>query len=181
MSLKHWLSETTSTRLSHQVHMKSSLSESPVEKRELRKAGLKLTLPRMKVREILETTRAEDQHLSADDIYRLLIETGEDIGLATVYRMLGQLEAAGLVTRHHFEGGQAVFELDRGDHHDHVVCVRCGHVAEFVSATIASEQRRTAENAGFRITAHAVIIYSVCRRCTREGKAQLPRLRRSHV
>jgi Fur family ferric uptake transcriptional regulator len=113
-----------------------------VESQDLRNAGLKVTLPRLKILEMLEhsTTR----HLSAEEIYRQLKETGEDIGLATVYRVLTQFETAGLVTRHHFEGGHAVFELERGHHHDHMVCVRCGHVTEFEDDTIEQRQRKLA-------------------------------------
>src|SRR5690349_9443073 len=100
----------------------------------LKKAGLKVTLPRLKILEILE--RSPDHHLSAEDIYKVLMESGEEIGLATVYRVLTQFEEAGLVARHNFEGGQSVFELDHGEHHDHLVCVKCGRVEEFVDNVI---------------------------------------------
>jgi Fur family transcriptional regulator, ferric uptake regulator len=141
----------------------SSSGASHVESQDLKKAGLKVTLPRMKILDILETS--EKRHLSAEDIYKILIETGEDIGLATVYRVLTQFESAGLVTRHHFEGGQAVFELQRGHHHDHLVCVKCGKVVEFVNDIIESKQRQIADKEGFAMTDHSLIIYGVCSGC----------------
>ena len=105
-----------------------------MEGKDLRKAGLKVTLPRLKILEILEGSAT--RHLSAEDIYRTLLESNEDIGLATVYRVLTQFEAAGLVTRHHFEDGMAVFELNQGTHHDHIVCLDCGRVEEFMDSGI---------------------------------------------
>ena len=134
-----------------------------MEKLDLKKAGLKVTLPRMKILEILQN--ADKKHLSAEDIYKRLLEAGEEIGLATVYRVLTQFEAANLVTRHHFEGGQAVFELEQGEHHDHLVCIKCGKVEEFLNETIESCQQKIAKNAGYRITDHALIIYGVCPDC----------------
>lgn len=131
-----------------------------VESSDLRKAGLKVTLPRMKILEILETN--ETRHMSAEDVYKLLLEAQEDIGLATVYRVLTQFEAAGLVSRHHFEGGHSVFELNEGHHHDHIVCVQCGKVSEFFDATIEQCQERVAKKAGFRIRDHSLIIYGEC-------------------
>jgi len=133
-----------------------------VESQDLKKAGLKVTLPRMKIIEILET--AEKRHLSAEDIYRYLRDAGEEIGLATVYRVLTQFETAGLVRRHHFEGGQAVFELERGQHHDHIVCVECGHVEEFYDEVIEERQRAIAERLGFALVEHSLILYGRCRR-----------------
>jgi len=117
-----------------------------VESQDLRKAGLKVTLPRMKILEILE--RSDQRHMSAEDVYRALMDAGEEIGLATVYRVLTQFEQAGLVTRHHFEGGHSVFELSTGGHHDHIVCVRCGRVDEFVDETIEARQRAIARKVG---------------------------------
>ena len=133
-----------------------------MEGKDLRKAGLKVTLPRLKILEILEgsTTR----HLSAEDIYRTLLESNEDIGLATVYRVLTQFEAAGLVTRHHFEDGMAVFELNQGSHHDHIVCMDCGHVEEFVDTEIEARQDEIAKAHGFAISAHSLILYGRCQR-----------------
>ena len=114
-----------------------------MEGKDLRKAGLKVTLPRLKILEILEN--GSTRHQSAESIYKQLIESNEDIGLATVYRVLTQFESAGLVTRHHFEGGTAVFELNEGTHHDHIVCIDCGHVEEFSDDDIEERQRRIAE------------------------------------
>jgi Fur family transcriptional regulator, ferric uptake regulator len=133
-----------------------------VESQDLRRAGLKVTLPRVKILEILAGVAT--QHLSAEELYRHLLEAGEDIGLATVYRVLTQFEAAGLVTRHHFEGGTAVWELNRGEHHDHVVCVDCGRVEEFTDTAIESLQSAAAERLGFELTDHALILYGHCRR-----------------
>ena len=126
----------------------------------LKKAGLKVTAPRLKVMEILE--QAEDHHLSAETIYRRLLEAGEEIGLATVYRVLTQFEQAGLVNRRHFEGTQAVFELERGSHHDHIVCVKCGHVEEFADPMIEQRQRDIAGRMGFDIKQRALTIYGDC-------------------
>jgi Fur family ferric uptake transcriptional regulator len=133
-----------------------------VESQDLRNAGLKVTLPRLKILEMLE--HSPTRHLSAEEIYRRLMETGEDIGLATVYRVLTQFEAAGLVTRHHFEGGHAVFELERGHHHDHMVCIKCGHVDEFEDETIEKRQREKAELLGYRLIEHSLIMYGECLR-----------------
>lgn len=129
----------------------------------LRKVGLKVTAPRVKVLKILESPG--QQHLSAEDVYRLLVEQGEDVGLATVYRVLTQFEAAGIVRRHNFEGGHAVFELDQGEHHDHLVCVQCARVVEFVDDEIEARQLRIAKQSGFEMTDHSLIIYGICRQC----------------
>lgn len=128
-----------------------------MESQDLKKAGLKITLPRVKILEILET--AEQHHLRAEDIYKQLLASGEEIGLATVYRVLTQFEVAGLVHRHHFEGGQAVFELNRGEHHDHMVCSRTGKVVEFHDEIIERRQHEIAREHGFRITDHCLILY----------------------
>ena len=127
------------------------------QRKELRKAGLKITLPRLKILEILESTK--DRHLSAEDIYKELLGSGEDIGLATVYRVLTQFESAGLVTRHNFEGGHSVFELDDGDHHDHMVCVDTGEVTEFVSEEIERLQHEIAEKYGYDLVDHSLVLY----------------------
>ncbi len=127
------------------------------QRTELRKAGLKVTLPRLKILEILEV--AKQRHLSAEDIYKDLLQAGEDIGLATVYRVLTQFEAAGLVTRHNFEGGHSVFELDDGDHHDHMVCVETGEVVEFVNHEIERLQHAIAEEYGFELLDHSLVLY----------------------
>ncbi|MBV6423360.1 MAG: Ferric uptake regulation protein [Steroidobacteraceae bacterium] len=133
-----------------------------MEGKDLRKAGLKVTLPRLKILEILET--AEVRHQSAEAIYKRLIELNEDIGLATVYRVLTQFEAAGLVVRHHFENGMAVFELNEGAHHDHIVCIDCGRVEEFVDSDIEKRQIAAAGKLGFEIRDHSLILYGHCRR-----------------
>lgn len=127
------------------------------QRHELRKVGLKVTLPRLKILEIFE--QAENRHLSAEDIYKDLLQSDEDIGLATVYRVLTQFEAAGLVTRHNFEGGHSVFELDDGEHHDHMVCVETGDVIEFFNEEIEALQRRMAEKHGFELLDHSLVLY----------------------
>jgi Fur family ferric uptake transcriptional regulator len=127
------------------------------QRHELRKAGLKITLPRLKILEILES--ASNRHLSAEDIYKDLLDSGEEIGLATVYRVLTQFEAAGLVTRHNFEGGHSVFELDDGEHHDHMVCVETGEVIEFTSDEIERLQGEIAEQHGFELIDHSLVLY----------------------
>lgn len=127
------------------------------QRQELRNAGLKVTLPRLKILEIFEISK--QRHLSAEDMYKELLESGEEIGLATVYRVLTQFEAAGLVTRHNFEGGHSVFELDDGDHHDHMVCVESGEVIEFFNEDIEKLQREMAELHGYEILDHNLVLY----------------------
>lgn len=127
------------------------------QRQELRKAGLKVTLPRLKILEILEN--AEQRHLSAEDIYKELLDSGEEIGLATVYRVLTQFESAGLVTRHNFEGGHSIFELDDGEHHDHMVCVDSGDVVEFTSDEIERLQEEIAEAHGYELIDHSLVLY----------------------
>jgi Fur family ferric uptake transcriptional regulator len=134
-----------------------------LESSELRKAGLKVTLPRVKILDILETTSS--RHQSAEDVYKALLETGEDIGLATVYRVLTQFEAAGLVKRHHFEGGHSVFELNEGSHHDHILCVKCGKVDEFIDDTIEKRQKAIAADLGYELTDHCLYMYGICKDC----------------
>ena len=124
------------------------------QRHELRKAGLKITLPRLKILE-----NASNRHLSAEDIYKDLLDSGEEIGLATVYRVLTQFEAAGLVTRHNFEGGHSVFELDDGEHHDHMVCVESGEVIEFTSDEIERLQHDIAKKHGFELLDHSLVLY----------------------
>jgi Fur family ferric uptake transcriptional regulator len=133
-----------------------------MDNQEIRNAGLKVTLPRVKILELLENS--SQRHVSAEDVYKLLLEKGEEIGLATVYRVLTQFEAAGLVVRHNFEGGHAVFELDRGKHHDHIVCVVCGKVEEFMDDTIEKRQKQVAEERGFDMVEHSLIIYGRCKK-----------------
>lgn len=129
------------------------------ENQELRKAGLKVTLPRVKILQILEATGEAAQHMSAEDVYQALRDAGEDVGLATVYRVLTQFEAAGLVTRHNFEGGHSVFELDDGDHHDHMVCVESGDVIEFSNDEIERLQQKMAEEHGYELIDHNLVLY----------------------
>jgi Fur family transcriptional regulator, ferric uptake regulator len=140
----------------------SGPSMKPVETDDLRKAGLKVTIPRLKILEILGT--ATPRHMSAEDIYKHLLESHEDIGLATVYRVLTQFEAAGLVSRHHFEGTTAVFELNEGEHHDHIVCLDCGKVEEFMDSGIEERQRAVASKLQFEIKDHSMILYGRCKR-----------------
>lgn len=130
---------------------------------DLRKAGLKVTLPRTKILELLENSDAK--HLSAEEIYKSLMESGDEVGLATVYRVLAQFEAAGLVNRLNFEGGQAVFELSQGEHHDHIVCVKCNKVEEFVDEVIEKRQDEIADKMGYQITDHALNIFGICKNC----------------
>jgi Fur family ferric uptake transcriptional regulator len=131
--------------------------------KDIRQAGLKVTLPRTFILKILE--EADPHHLTAEDVYQVLLKQGEDVGLATVYRVLTQFEAAGLVKRHHFSGGQAVFELEHGSHHDHLVCVNCGMVEEFVDEEIEKRQVDIAAKAHFKITDHSLTIYGLCHTC----------------
>lgn len=130
-----------------------------VENQELKKAGLKVTLPRVKILELLEHSESNNQHLSAEDVYRALMEIGEDVGLATVYRVLTQFETAGLVVRHNFEGGHSVFELAKGDHHDHMVCLDSGDVIEFCDEVIEKRQRQIAADMGFDLLDHSLVLY----------------------
>jgi len=129
------------------------------QNQELRKAGLKITLPRVKILQILEATDEGSQHMSAEDVYRALLDAGEDVGLATVYRVLTQFESAGLVTRHNFESGHSVFELARGEHHDHMVCVANGEVVEFTDAVIEQRQREIADQHGYELIDHSLVLY----------------------
>ncbi|NYZ63333.1 ferric iron uptake transcriptional regulator [Luteimonas deserti] len=129
-----------------------------MESLDLRKAGLKVTHPRMRILQLLEQ-RTPRQHLTAEDIYRQLLEQGDEIGLATVYRVLTQFEAAGLVLKHNFEGGHAVYELDRGGHHDHMVDVDTGKIIEFESEEIEALQRQIAERYGYQLEEHSLVLY----------------------
>ncbi|MCP5152492.1 MAG: ferric iron uptake transcriptional regulator [Ectothiorhodospiraceae bacterium] len=126
---------------------------------DLKRLGLKATVPRLRVLDVLEANR--EGHMSAEDVYRALLDAGEEVGLATVYRVLTQFETAGLVIRHNFEG-RSLFELDSGEHHDHIVCVQCGEIMEFSDATIERRQERIAEEHGFKISDHALVIYGEC-------------------
>lgn len=138
---------------------------------ELKKAGLKTTVPRLKILGILEESSV--RHMTAEDVYKELLDAGEDIGLATVYRVLTQFETAGLVIRHNFEGGRSVFELDDEGHHDHIVCVECGRVFEFYDKTIEDRQRKVAENGGFVLQDHSLHMYGVCQGMKKSGKCSI--------
>ena len=128
-----------------------------MENQELRKAGLKVTLPRVKILQILEGS--EGKHVSAEDVYKALLEAEEDVGLATVYRVLTQFEGAGLVVRHNFDGGHSVFELARGEHHDHMVCTESGQIIEFIDEDIERRQREIAKKHGYEIVDHNLVLY----------------------
>ena len=127
---------------------------------ELKSTGLKATLPRLKILEVFE--RARQRHMAAEDVYRALMAEGSDIGLATVYRVLMQFEQAGLLTRSNFESGKAVFELNQGEHHDHLVCLTCGRVEEFFDPDIEQRQRAVAQARGFTLQEHSLALYAVC-------------------
>ena len=137
----------------------------------LKQAGLKTTQPRLKVLDVLETSQIH--HMTAEDVYKRLLETEQQIGLATVYRILTQFEAAGLVIRHNFEGGRALYELDNGAHHDHMVCVECGKVFEFFDRTIEQRQRNVATKAGFVMEDHSLSLYGVCNGMKKSGRCSM--------
>jgi Fur family transcriptional regulator, ferric uptake regulator len=130
------------------------------ESKDLRNMGLKATLPRLKVLDLFQ--HSKQRHMTAEDVYKLLLEENADIGLATVYRVLTQFEQAGLLMRHHFESGKAVFELNEGGHHDHLVCLQCGRVEEFFDAEIERRQAKVAKDRGFTIHEHSLYIYADC-------------------
>lgn len=134
---------------------------------DLRKAGLKVTLPRIKILKLLETSKKK--HISAEEIYNSLVAQDEDVGLATVYRVLTQFEEAGLVVRHRFDGEHSVFELQEEVHHDHLVCVDCGHVVEFVDESIEQRQLEIAKTNKFELTDHHLTLYGICTKCQKKG------------
>ena len=134
-----------------------------MDNQKLRIAGLKITAPRLKILEILEY--ADPHHLSAEEVYKTLSEAGHDVAFATVYRVLTQFEAAKLVKRHNFEGGHSVFELAQNEHHDHLVCVKCNRVEEFIDDTIEHRQMEIAKHAHFKVTDHNLTIYGICEKC----------------
>jgi Fur family transcriptional regulator, ferric uptake regulator len=137
---------------------------------DLKNTGLKATLPRLKILNLFENS--DVRHLTAEDVYKVLLAEGMDIGLATVYRVLTQFEQAGILIRHHFESGKAVFELNQGGHHDHLVCIQCGHVEEFVDAEIERRQTKIAKDRGFTIHEHSLQIYADCikPKCSNKAK-----------
>lgn len=134
-----------------------------METQDLKNAGLKATLPRLKILNFLEDSKV--RHMSAEEVYKAMLESGEEISLATIYRVLTQFEQAGLVTRHHFEGGHSVFELDQGQHHDHILCVKCGRVDEFVDSLIEDRQHKIADEKGYVMTDHSLYIFGICKMC----------------
>ena len=134
-----------------------------MDHKDLKTAGLKVTLPRTKILHILETAGTE--HLSAEEIYKKLLDQNNDVGIATVYRVLTQFETAGLVIRHHFGDGRSVFELDQGEHHDHLVCINCGKITEFVDQIIEQRQSIIAKQNDFQMTDHSLYIYGLCAAC----------------
>jgi len=131
-----------------------------VGSKELKQAGLKVTLPRMKILDMLQ--QQDSPHMTAEAIYRALVDSGEEVGLATVYRVLTQFESAGLVRRHHFEGGHSIFELNQGEHHDHIVCLECGRIEEFCDEEIERRQQAVALRLGFELAEHCLILYGHC-------------------
>ena len=135
-----------------------------METQDLKNAGLKVTLPRIKILQILEK-QVDERHLTAEKVYKILLSENEDVGLATVYRVLTQFEAAGLVTRHQFEGGNSIFELATGDHHDHILCMKCGKVDEFTDELIETRQKEVAEKLGYELTDHGLYLYGFCPQC----------------
>ena len=135
-----------------------------METQDLRNVGLKVTLPRVKILQILEK-QINVRHLTAEQVYKILLSEDEEIGLATVYRVLTQFEAAGLVTRHHFEGGNSVFELTTAEHHDHIVCMKCGKVDEFADESIETRQKEVAKKLGYDLTDHSLYLYGFCPQC----------------
>jgi Fur family ferric uptake transcriptional regulator len=137
---------------------------------ELKNSGLKATLPRIKVLEMFQKT--SQRHMSAEDVYKMLLSEGADVGLATVYRVLMQFEQAGILSRNHFEAGKAVFELNEGKHHDHLVCMDCGRVEEFFDAEIEKRQRNVAQTRGFELQDHSLALYAVCTKKNCEFKTK---------
>jgi Fur family ferric uptake transcriptional regulator len=143
---------------------------------DLKNTGLKATLPRLKILEIFQ--KGEQRHMTAEDVFRVLLDDRSDVGLATVYRVLTQFEQAGILSRSHFEGGKAVFELNEGQHHDHLVCLDCGKVEEFFDAEIEKRQQSVAKAKGFAIADHALSLYA---NCTKENCPNRPATGRGHV
>lgn len=144
-------------------NLNDNMSVEKLESEDLKKAGLKVTLPRVKILKILE--EAKPRHISAEEVYRQLLAAGDDVGLATIYRVLSQFEDAKLVRRHHFDTGHALYELDEGEHHDHILCIQCGVVEEFIDKVIEEQQLAIASQFNFKITAHSHYLYGLCENC----------------
>ncbi len=134
-----------------------------MESQDIKKVGLKVTLPRLRILQLLENSK--QRHMSAEDVYKALLDAGDDVGLATVYRVLTQFETAGLVIRHRFEDTLSVFELNEGRHHDHLLCIKCGRIIEFIDDVIEKRQRAIAQRYGFKITEHCLYLYGICIKC----------------
>ncbi len=142
----------------------------------LKNMGLKVTVPRLKILDLFQRLSSVDgvparRHLSAEEVYKLLLEEDSDVGLATVYRVLTQFEAAGILVRHHFDEGGATYELRGGLHHDHIVCMRCGRVEEFLDPEIEDAQRKIASRFGYEMTDHSLVLYGVCEECRQKSEA----------
>ena len=146
----------------------------PDQNEELKRAGLKVTLPRVKILDILQ--QPDNQHISAEDVYKILLEQHEEIGLATVYRVLNQFDDAGIVTRHHFEGGKSVFELSQKSHHDHLVCLKCGKVVEFEDEVIEERQLTISKKHKIKLTNHSLYLYGEC-----EDEVKCEKYRVQHI
>lgn len=131
--------------------------------KELKKVGLKITIPRVTILELLQ--KSDKNHYSAEDVFTELRDNGHDIGLATVYRVLSQFEQAGILVKHHFEGGQAIFELETGEHHDHLICMNCNKIVEFYDEKLEADQQKIAEQHGFELEEHNMVLYGVCSDC----------------
>ena len=152
------------------IHLPFCVSPAMSTPHDLKNIGLKATLPRLKILDLFENS--DVRHLTAEDVYKLLMNEGMEIGLATIYRVLTQFEQAGILMRHHFESGKAVFELNQGGHHDHLVCIQCGHVEEFYDAEIERRQTKIAKDRGFTIHEHSLQIYADCVRTDCPNKAK---------
>lgn len=152
------------------IHSPSCVSPAMSTPHDLKNIGLKATLPRLKILDLFENS--DVRHLTAEDVYKLLMNEGMEIGLATIYRVLTQFEQAGILMRHHFESGKAVFELNQGGHHDHLVCIQCGHVEEFFDAEIERRQTKIAKDRGFTIHEHSLQIYADCVRTNCPNKSK---------
>lgn len=143
---------------------------------ELKTMGFKVTIPRVKILELFQNQAATNEpgkrHLSAEEVYKLLLNENSDIGLATIYRVLTQFEQAGILVRHHFEEGRATYELQGGSHHDHIVCVCCGKVEEFVDPAIEAAQREVADRCGYELTDHSLVLYGICPDCRKASDAK---------
>lgn len=137
--------------------------------KELKKVGLKVTIPRVTILELLQNS--EKNHYSAEDVFDALRKSGHDIGLATVYRVLSQFEQAGILVKHNFEGGQAIFELETGEHHDHLICLKCDNIIEFFDEVLEEHQHKIADTHGFQLEEHSMVLYGVCPDCQKKTNA----------